>query len=135
MAEQVLAHMGRELSMAVYRPLKGAGTPASKLAAMLDVFETFYEGGRRACLLERLCASVDSERFRIPLRQAFTGWMGAIEALCLEAGLPKGVARGRAEDVVVRIQGALIVCAGTGKYDLFARTMVDLRSTVLAPVC
>jgi AcrR family transcriptional regulator len=133
MAEQVLAHLDRQLATDLFQPLRSAGTPAAKLRAMLDTIDAFYEGGRKACLLERLCASVDRTRFRRPLRRAFTAWMEAVRALCLEAGLPKAVARARAEDLVVRVEGALVVCAGTDDYGVFARTMTALRASVLAP--
>ncbi|HSA56579.1 MAG TPA: TetR/AcrR family transcriptional regulator [Gemmatimonadaceae bacterium] len=133
MAEQVMAHLDEQLVTGVYEPLRAAGTPAKKLGAMLDTIDAFYEGGRKACLLERMCASVDRTRFRRPLRRAFTAWMDAVESLCLEAGLPRTVARSRAEDFVVRVEGALIVAAGTDDYGVFARTIKDLRSSVLAP--
>jgi hypothetical protein len=58
--------------------------------------------------------------------------MEAVERLCLEAGLSKAVARARAEDMVVRVEGALIVCVGTGDHGVFARTIKELRSSVLA---
>lgn len=133
MAEQVMAHLDRQLAASLYQPLRSALTPAKKLDAMLEAIDAFYEGGRKACLLERLCASVDRPLFRRPLRRAFTTWMAAVEALCLEAGLSKAVARARAEDLVIRIEGALVLCAGTGDYGVFARTMKDLRASVLAP--
>ena len=133
MAEQVLAHLEQQLATNLFEPLRSARTPARKLGAMLDTIDAFYEGGRKACLLERLCASVDRTRFRRPLRRGFITWMEAVEALCLEAGLSKAVARARAEDFVVRIEGALVVCAGTDDYGVFARTIRDLRASVLAP--
>ena len=133
MAEQVLAHLDRQLTTNLYEPLRSARTPAKKLGAMLDTIDAFYEGGRKGCLLERLCASVDRTRFRRPLRKAFTVWMEAIEAVCLEAGLARAVARARAEEFVVHIEGALIVCAGTDDYGVFARTIRNLRASVLAP--
>lgn len=133
MAEQVIAHLDRQLATDLFQPLQAAGTPADKLGAMLDTIDAFYEGGRKACLLERLCASVDRPRFRRPLGRAFTAWMEAVGALCLEAGLPESVARVRAEELVVRVEGALIVCAGTDDYGVFARTIADLRASVLAP--
>jgi AcrR family transcriptional regulator len=134
MAGQVLAHLDRQLADGLYLPLRSSLSPARKLAAMLDALDTFYEGGRKACLLERLSASVDRARFRRPLRRAFAAWLEAVETLCLEAGLSRAVARARAEDLVVRVEGALIVGAGTGDHGLFARTLKDLRSSVLAPV-
>ena len=133
MAEQVLAHLEQQFADDVYQPMRSSQTPAKKLGAMLDAIDTFYEGGRKPCLYERLCASVDRARFRRPLKRAFATWIEAVEELCLEVGLPKSIARARAEDFVVRIEGALIVCAGTDDYAVFARTIKDLRASVLAP--
>jgi AcrR family transcriptional regulator len=132
MAEQVLAHLDRQLTATLYEPLRSTQTPAKKLAMMIDGIDAFYEGGRKACLLERLCASVDRSSFRRPLREAFMAWIDAVEAICLEAGLSSAVARARAEDFVVRVEGALIVCAGTGDTSVFARTIKDLRASVLS---
>lgn len=132
MAEEVLAHLDRQLAESLYKPLESSQTPPKKLAAMIDTIDAFYEGGRKACLLERLCTAADRVRFKRPLRKAFTVWMDAVESLCIEAGLPKRVAHARAEDFVVRVEGALVVCAGTEDYGVFARTLKDLRSSMLA---
>jgi TetR/AcrR family transcriptional repressor of lmrAB and yxaGH operons len=132
MAVQVLGHLETVLEAALFAPLRGVGTPKKRLEAMLDSIDAFYEGGERACLLERLSASVESRQFRRPLAAAFTKWIDAVEALGREAGLSRGLARTRAEDMVMRIEGALVVCAGTGETKFFARTLADLRTSVLA---
>ncbi len=132
-ALQVLDYLDAQLQEAVYEPMRSTGTPAKKLDRMLEAIDTFYEGGQKACLLERLCASVDASRFRRPLGRAFVTWIDAVEALAMQAGLPRSVARVRAEDLVVRIEGALVVCAGTGNTAVFARTIRELRESVLAP--
>ena len=59
MAEQVMAHLDRQLAAGLYAPLQSAQPPVKKLGAMLDAIDAFYEGGKKACLYERLCASVD----------------------------------------------------------------------------
>lgn len=133
MAEQVLAYLDAQLTATVYQPMRSTQPPAKKLALMLDAIDAFYEGGRKACLYERLCASVDRAKFRRPLKRAFAAWMDAVETLCLEAGLSKSVARARAENLVVRIEGALVVGVGADDFGVFARTMKELRSSVLAP--
>lgn len=133
MANAVMAHLDQRLAKSLFQPLQSSAAPAKKLAAMLDTIDAFYEGGRKACLLERMCTAADRARFRRPLRRGFRAWLGAVEQLCIEAGLPPAVARARAEDVVVRVEGALVVCAGTGDYGVFARTLTDLRRSVLAP--
>jgi AcrR family transcriptional regulator len=133
-ALQVLAHLENQLEAALFEPMRSAGAPGKKLSRMLDTIDSFYEGGKKACLLERLCASVDAGRFRRPLGHAFTTWIDAVEALGIESGLPRNVARLRAEDLVVRIEGALVVCAGTGNTSVFTRAIRDLRQSVLAPL-
>lgn len=132
-ALQVLGHLEEQLEQAVFEPMRSTDPPGKKLDRMLDAIDRFYEGGRKACLLERLCASVDASRFRRPLGRAFATWIEAVEALGVEAGVPRALARQRAEDLVVRIEGALVVCAGTGNTSVFARTIRDLRESVLAP--
>lgn len=131
MAEQVLAHLDGMLEAALFEPLRAAGTPQKKLERMLDAIDAFYESGRRACLLERLTASVDRQKFRRPLAGAFGKWMLAVETLAREAGLSKATARARAEDLVVRVEGALVVCAGVEDPRIFQRTLADLRRSVL----
>jgi TetR/AcrR family transcriptional repressor of lmrAB and yxaGH operons len=132
MANQVLAHLADQLETALFEPLRSSRSPAKKVDQMLDAIVAFYDAGRKACLLERLCASVDSKRFRRPLGRAFATWIDAVEATCLEAGLTRAVARARAEDLVIRIEGALVVCAGIGDTGAFERTIRDLRKSVLA---
>lgn len=133
MARQVLEHLEAGLEKQLFDPLKSPATPQKKLDTMLDVLDAFYEGGRRACLLERLCASVDRKEFKRPLAGVFAKWVDAVEALCREAGVGKVAARARAEDLVIRIEGALVVCAGMGEPKIFTRTLRDIRSSLLAP--
>ena len=60
-------------------------------------------------------------------------WIDAAEALAGEFGLPQTIARLREEDLVVRIEGALAVCAGSATRPS-SRTFRDLRESVLTPV-
>lgn len=131
MAKEVLAFLDRQLEQNLYSPLHSAASPARKLDAMLGAIDTFYDGGKTACLLERLCASAQHSQFRKPVTKAFTTWIAAIEALAREAGVKAGVARARAEDAVVRIEGALIVSAGTGDTGPFRRALDGIRATLL----
>jgi AcrR family transcriptional regulator len=131
MATAVLAHLETVLSAAFATAL-AAKTPESQLARLLEGIDEFYAGGRCACILERLAASVDRTQFRKPLTKAFTGFMAAFSQIGLTAGLPKKVALARAEDAVVRIEGALVLVAATGDTGVFARALNEIRSTLLA---
>jgi hypothetical protein len=58
--------------------------------------------------------------------------MQAVEDVCREAGVPAAEAKTRAEDFMIRIEGALVVCAGTGDLKVFRRTLHDLRRSLLS---
>ena len=132
MAAQVLDRLEVILEAALFEPLRSDRSPAAKLGAMLDALASFYDDGRQACLLERLAASVDHKSFRRPLARAFERWIDAVEALAREAGLPPALARARAEDLVVRVESALIVTTGNSNTKVFTRTLAALRSSLLA---
>ena len=132
MALQVVARLEDQLEQTLFEPMRSTGTPKQKLDRMLDGLDRFYEGGKKACLLERLCASVNRAAFRRPLARAFSSWIEAVEGLCLEAGVPAATAHARAVDFVVRVEGALVVCAGTCDLTIFGRTLDDLRRSLLA---
>ena len=131
MALDVLRHLNAGFGE-IYEAVRAECDPERKLELMLDSIDAFYGGGKRACLLERLAASVDRERFGAPLKSTFAGWMGALADVCRAAGLDEDVARRRAEDAVVRVEGALVVAAGVGDTGVFRRTLDDLRATLLA---
>lgn len=131
MAGDVLASLAEALERDLFAPLAGGGSPEARLDRMLEALDAFYDGGKKACVLERLAASVHRRGFRRPLVAAFSRWIGAVEALALEAGVPAPVARRRAEDVVVRVEGALVVSAGLGDTGPFERALSEVRATLL----
>lgn len=134
MALQVLAHLTEALERSLLAPLRGPGSPEERLDQMLRVLDTFYDGGRKACLLERLCASVDRARFARPLAGTFGAWLDALSALYMDAGWSEEEARSRAEDAVARVEGALVVAAGTGDPAVFGRALARIRRTLPAAV-
>ncbi|HXK17593.1 MAG TPA: helix-turn-helix domain-containing protein [Polyangiaceae bacterium] len=130
MAREVMAHLSSQLEPALAN-VHGPGTPRAKLQAFLKVVEQVYDSGRLACLLERLCASAERKKFAKPLHSTFGALLQAFELLCVEAGQSKSVARGRAEDAVVRIQGSLVLAAGVEQPEIFMRALGKIRETLL----
>jgi TetR/AcrR family transcriptional repressor of lmrAB and yxaGH operons len=130
MGREVLAHLSSKLEPALLG-LRGEGTPEAKLGSLLAAVDEVYASGRLACLLERLCASADRKKFSKPLRNTFEALLQAFEQLCLEAGLRGPVARARAEDALVRIQGSLVIGTGLGQPEVFGRALGKIRETLL----
>jgi AcrR family transcriptional regulator len=132
MATAVLAHLEGVLSEAFSTALAG-NTAQARLASLLEVVDSFYAGGKSACLLERLSASVDRSRFKKPLARAFENFVAVFADVGRSAGLPDEVARARAESAVVRIEGALVLVAGTGDSGVFKRALGDIERSFLVP--
>jgi AcrR family transcriptional regulator len=132
MIAEVLAYLDAVLKQALYEPLAGDQPATEKLDAMVAVIEDFYDGGAQACILERLCASASRPAIGGPLRRSFDIWLTAFETLGVSAGLPRRLARTRAEDALAAVEGALVVTAGTGNKAVFARALDHIRATLLS---
>ena len=131
MAADVLEHLREALRLNVFEPLRSVTPARRRFDQLLQAIDGFYAGGKDACLLERLCASGQAAALRRPLRSTFNEMMGAFEEAALDAKLPAALARSRAEDAVVRIEGALVVCAGLGEIGPFQRVMRSLKRDFL----
>ena len=130
MAREVMTHLSSKLEPALLR-VRGPGTPRAKLNSFLKVVEEVYDSGRLACLLERLCASADRKKFAKPLKSTFEALLEAFDYLCSEAGHKSSVAKARAEEAVVRIQGSLVLGVGLDQPEVFVRALDKIRETLL----
>jgi AcrR family transcriptional regulator len=132
MAEVVLAHAGAWLDTHVLAPLSGSGTPHARLQKMAEALDRFYVQGGKSCLLDSLSFGEGSALFHAHIRTAFAHWIEALAALVVEStGCPTAEAHRRAEDAVLRIQGALVLARGTGKTQPFQRVLQQLPSLLL----
>jgi AcrR family transcriptional regulator len=130
MGAAVLAHLEAGIHVALGPAL--TGPPSERLDRVLAVVDGLYDSGRLPCLLERLCASVDRAAFQASLGRVFGDLQARFETLALQAGVSEANARERAEDAVVRIQGALVVGAGTADPAVFTRALARIRGELLA---
>ena len=100
---------------------------------MVDTLDAFYRGGREACVLGNLVLGTSRTRFRRQLGEIFDEWIDALSSALVDGGVPKTVARTRAEDAVMRIEGALILAGGMDDVSLFGRALKQLPRELLAP--
>lgn len=131
MAAEVLAHLQETLADHVFTPLRQVRPAKKRLNGLLDAIDAFYRGGKDACLLERLSASTAARSLQAPLKATFVAMMTAFEEAARDAGLTPAVARSRAEDAVIRIEGALVLCAGMAETGPFERVIRNLRQSFL----
>lgn len=128
----VLDHLATQLEAGMFAALRGKGTPKQRLDAMIRAVNAFYRQGNEACVLAQLVLGATHERFRAPLESIFVSWTTAIANVLVEAGVPRRTARERAQDAVLRIEGALVLSSGLGDTGVFARTLRALAPALLA---
>lgn len=132
MAEAVLDNAEAWLQSHVVQPLRGPGSARQRLEHMTRALDQLYAGGREGCLLAALTLGEARERFHDRLRRAFKAWIGAIAGVLAEAGLKGEEAARRAEEAVLRIEGALVLGAALGSPAPFRRLLAALPDELLA---
>lgn len=131
MAAAVLSRAGDWLRANLAAVAEGPGTPRERLARMLRSLDAIYAGGKEACVIGNLVTGGARRRFQRPLRSTFLLWIGALERLAAEAGVPSRLARSRAEDAVASLQGALILSAGLADQAPFRRALRAIPDALL----
>jgi TetR/AcrR family transcriptional repressor of lmrAB and yxaGH operons len=131
MALAVLARIEASMREEIFAPLRSGGPPEERMRAMLDAYDSIYDSGRDVCLLGTLVLGGSRKRFQQQLTQTFEEWLAALTQLAIEAGVQASDARDRAEDAVVRIQGALILAGGLNDPAPFRRALDRLSKEYL----
>jgi AcrR family transcriptional regulator len=134
MVRAVLEHLEAELRATVFDPLRAPGQARRRVDAMIKTVDVFYRGGREACVLGNLVLGTSRTRFRRKLRAIFDEWIDALAAALTDGGLAPADARARAEDAVLRIEGALVLVGGMDDPAVFSRALKRLRDDLLASV-
>jgi AcrR family transcriptional regulator len=134
MVRAVLEHLESQLQDVLFAPLRAPGPVPDRLAQMIETLDEFYRGGREACVLGNLVLGTSRTRFHPQLAAIFDAWIDALASALVEGGLAASLARARAEDAVLRVEGAIIVAGGLGDVGVFARALRQISRDLVAPV-
>ena len=130
MAREVFRKVGEEVGE-ILDLLREPGEPRDRIRRSIEGVERFYAAGAKNCLLGAMVLSGGSDRFSKELAAAFEAWIDALREPLEDAGIPPPIARRRAEDAVVRLQGALVVSRGLGDTGAFRRLLKELPDQLL----
>jgi len=134
MVRAVLDHVEAQLRERVFTPLRAGGPARRRVEQMVRTLDEYYRGGREACVLGNLVLGTSRTRFRRRLQAIFDEWIAALASALEDAGLSRAVARERAEDAVVRVEGALVLAGAMDDVSAFGRALAQLPAALLAPV-
>lgn len=131
MATEVLKTVLEGLEHDLLSPLRGPGSPESRLRAMIRAVSVFYDGGRLSCLFDTLSLGRPDNPFRLAIATGVNAWIDALAGLARETGATRAVARQRGEHALVTIQGALVVARCLNDPKAFARGLLRLPGMLL----
>ncbi len=133
MVGAVIGSLEASLEASVFAPLRATGTPSDRILAMNRSLEAFYDNGREACVLAILGIGDSSRRFHPRVKQLFRSWIAAIACAIEDSGVSPELARARAVDALVRIEGALVLARSLEEPAIFGRTLDALPNELLEP--
>jgi AcrR family transcriptional regulator len=122
----VMVAIAQRLEQGVLASLRSEQDVHRGLTQMCRAVGQYYEGGDRPCLLAILLAGSVRDQFHQQVQGLIGVWIEAIAEVLVRSGLDSLVARHRAEDALITIQGALIVSQGLGDKTIFQRAIAAL---------
>jgi len=116
----------------VFEPLTGKGPTRKRVSFITERLREFYSGGSKACLMDVLSIPGGSEELKLALRGAMQAWVSAFAQVAKESGLGGAVARSRAEEAILRIEGSLVLARVLGDTTGFERVLKSLPDLLTA---
>lgn len=132
MVETVLDYLESWMGQNIVQPLEQPGDPQARLQHMCDRLSEVYQGGTQPCLSAILLLGSARDVFHDRIQAIYQRWLDAIATVLRDAGMPATLAQQRAEDGLIRIQGALVLAQGLNQAAPFQRVMQQLPNQLLA---
>ncbi|MFY0601713.1 MAG: TetR/AcrR family transcriptional regulator [Cyclobacteriaceae bacterium] len=129
MAREVLEFSNRRRYEIVMKTLRAEGDPQIRLSSVLKNLNELYSGGTNTCILRALSMNTGLDLFFELIQGAFEDLISGFAKNIEDFGIDKEDARKRAEDIVIKIQGGLVVAKGTGRTEIFARVLGDIETS------
>jgi AcrR family transcriptional regulator len=131
MGAAVLADAAEWLRGHVLNALAGEGTPEQRLDKACKGLLAFYEGGKLSCLLELFSTGEAQAEFGSVVAEGFGAIQRAFAALARGAGLSDTEADRRSEDVLIAIQGSLVLSRALRSEQPFQRVISEMPGRLL----
>ncbi len=126
MAEAALTGVDASFVEDILAPLSESGEPTGRVRQTAKRLMAFYDEGKKACLLDTMSLGDKGDPPRAHVRASFEAWIAAMTKIAREAGFTPAMAKRRAEEALVQIQGALVFSRASGDRKPFERAIAAL---------
>jgi AcrR family transcriptional regulator len=131
MAQAVLDFIDEWMRVNILMPLRGSGTPSDRLQAMSKNVDRLYCGGEQTCILAVLSLGEAKDLFHSQIQHALKSWIDTLAEVLVAADIEPTLARQRAEDAIIQIQGSLVLARGLDDTTPFQRVLKRLPEMLL----
>jgi TetR/AcrR family transcriptional repressor of lmrAB and yxaGH operons len=131
MAAAVLAEIDSWFATRIFKPLREEVDAARAITNMLRAVEGYFNSGQRICLVGALALNDSRDLFAPRIRDYFAAWAEALESALIRAGQGPKKARGRAEEALATIQGALVLGRALHDPAVFQRILARLKKRLV----
>ena len=107
----------------IIETLKGTGSIHKRVEVVSNRLRELYLGGSKSCVTDVLSLPGGPDKLRAALKSVMEAWIKSFSEIARESGLPRSLARSRAEEAIVRIEGSLILARVLGDTAAFERTL------------
>ncbi len=108
-------------------------TPEQRVNACAKGLSEFYASGSRSCLINIFSVGVAGTIFQPYLQKQIQGLIKIFANVAKEAGIPANVANKRGENLIIQIQGALILSRTLNSNKPFKTLIKDIPELLLNP--
>lgn len=130
MAEEVLKYSGQWVNNHIVTSLRASGDPVKRLDKVLSNIDELYSGGENACILRALSTESGLNLFSELINGTFRDLIKGFAKIIEDFGRSSEQSETLAEDVVIQIQGSLVLSRSMKDTSIFKRTLNNIEKMV-----
>lgn len=122
MLEAIVEDTLKQLDEDVFAPLRVQGDARARLINIVDGWNQYLDGGARNCTLAVLTLGTARSKVGDRVSTQVESWLNQLQRLYEDAGSTRKRAVRSARELLLRIQGAVVLSRMLGSDDTFVRT-------------
>lgn len=129
MALAVLENVDNWFEGNVYETLRH-NDPTQAIADMLAKIDDYFHSGNRICLVGAFALDDTRDRFADKIKSYFRRWIDALGEALIRSGRNQSSALADAEEIVLEIQGALVLARALDDRSVFSRVLEHISKRI-----
>ncbi|MDN5200259.1 TetR/AcrR family transcriptional regulator [Fulvivirgaceae bacterium BMA10] len=128
----VLAYVDKWVNKHIYEVLSNnANEPSARLETALNNVNALYGSGQEICIIRALTMDSGIELFGEQIKESMSHWIEGFKNLGMAFGFDELKATNKAQQVLIQIQGSLVVSKGMASAEPFQKALLSIKNMYL----